>query len=220
MDNPIEILATLLMGMVPFLLALTCHEYAHGLVAKWFGDRTAEISGRLTLNPVSHIDPIGTLAMPIIGILTQFPVIGWAKPVPVDERNLKHPVKDMFWIALAGPGSNVLMAIVAAFLAVPIHSSGLMGDYSDTVTRVLMTFMQINLFLAVFNMIPFHPLDGGKVVARFLPYEVNRMLEDYQMQINMILLVLFMVGGFAFLKYPVQWMTNLLIHAAGLVFGL
>src|SRR3954470_5666880 len=113
MENAFELPAKIVMAMVPFLLALTCHEFAHGLVAKWLGDRTAERMGRLTLNPLAHMDPIGTLVMPIMGILTGIPMIGWAKPVPVDERNLKSPDKDMFWIALAGPMSNVVMATVA-----------------------------------------------------------------------------------------------------------
>lgn len=214
MESSFEIPAKIAVSMVPFLLALTFHEFAHGLVAKWLGDNTAERSGRLTLNPISHMDVIGTLVFPIVGILSGIPVIGWAKPVPVNERNLRNPLKDMFWIALAGPLSNVLMATIAIFVLVPLNVFHLAGEYSRSAEVVVGAFVFVNLYLAVFNMIPVNPLDGGKVIARFLPPRWNDYLEENQTTINLLLLALFFTGGLAFLRYPVQWLYSMLLTLA------
>ena len=208
-----EIGVKLALYFVPFLFALCFHEFAHGWVARLKGDRTAEMMGRLTLNPLAHIDPIGTVILPIIGIVSHIPVFGWAKPVPVNERNLKHPVKDMFWNALAGPLSNVLLAFVGTILLAGILR---MND-SNTMRAVLtmdIAFINVNLILALFNLIPIHPLDGGKVVARFLPYEWNRMLEQNQGTFNLILVVLFLSGGIRFLAVPAQYASDFLIELA------
>ena len=112
--NVYENLFNLMKFFVPFLFALCFHEFAHGLVARMRGDRTAEIMGRLTLNPLAHADPIGTVLLPIIGFFTHAPLFGWAKPVPVDERNFKNPKADMFCVAAAGPLSNLFLAACAA----------------------------------------------------------------------------------------------------------
>lgn len=196
---------------VPFLFALCFHEYAHGWVARRRGDHTAEMMGRLTMNPVSHMDMIGTLVLPLISIVSGLNIFfGWAKPVPVNSRNLKNPRIDMFWIALAGPLSNVLLAILgAALMGVLVR---VMGDTSLTVTlvRLLDAFILTNLFLAIFNMIPLNPLDGGKVLARFLPAEINYKLEQNEMLTSMILFALIMVGALRFLAVPVYALHGLL----------
>jgi Zn-dependent protease len=196
---------------VPFLFALCFHEFAHGWVARRRGDHTAEMMGRLTMNPVAHMDLIGTLILPMISIISGLNIFfGWAKPVPVNSRNLKNPRIDMFWIAIAGPLSNVLLAVVGAGLMGILVR--VMGDSSLIVTlvRLLDAFILTNLFLAIFNMIPLHPLDGGKVLARFLPAEVNYKLEQNEMMTSMILLVLIMVGALKFLAVPVYALHGLL----------
>jgi Zn-dependent protease len=200
---------------VPLLFSLCFHEYAHGWVAKMKGDRTAEMMGRLTMNPIPHMDMIGTVVLPVLAILFNSPIFfGWAKPVPVNSRNLKNPKSDMFWVALAGPLSNILLAIVGALVLVLsvlfISTTG----YFNGVKMLLQQFILTNLFLAVFNMIPLNPLDGGKVLARFLPYKINRTLEDYEQYTSMILLFLVLFGALKFLAVPVRWMYDLLVSGA------
>lgn len=217
--NLIEELFKLMKFFVPFLFALCFHEFAHGLVARLRGDRTAEIMGRLTLNPMAHADPLGTFLLPIIGFLTHAPMFGWAKPVPVDERNLKNPRTDMFWVAAAGPLSNLLLACVTAVgvvFFVKFNAEAIINRQQGTleIVDVLQKFILLNVYLAVFNLIPLHPLDGGKVVARFLPYEVNRKLEDMQTYTSMLLLVLFVSGAAAFIAWPAEWLSNLMLNMA------
>lgn len=208
--NVVEIGYKLGIYFVPFLFALCFHEYAHGLVAKKLGDNTAESMGRLTLNPVSHADILGTYILPIMAILFATPFFGWAKPVPVDGRNLKNPTNDMFWIALAGPLSNLFLATVGT-VALSLIFAGLAGGAAPALIEMMKVFILINLFLAFFNLIPLHPLDGGKVFARFLPYEWNRWLEMNQGTLSMILIAAFLLGGFRFLAYPVYAVAQVLI---------
>lgn len=197
---------------IPFLFALSVHEFAHGWVAKLRGDRTAEQLGRLTVNPLAHADPIGTFALPILSIVSGFPIFfGWAKPVPVDPRYLKSPRIDMFWIALAGPASNIIMAITTALvMGLLAHQFGMAGAMPAAI-KMLNAFILINLFLAVFNMIPLHPLDGGKVIARFLPARINNWLEQNEMITGIILMGLIFTGALAILRWPVMWMHSLLV---------
>lgn len=197
---------------IPFLFALSVHEFAHGWVAKLRGDRTAEQLGRLTVNPFAHADPIGTFALPILSIVSGFPIFfGWAKPVPVDPRYLKKPRIDMFWIALAGPASNIIMAALTALvMGLLAHQFG-MGGAMPAAVKMLNAFILINLFLAVFNMIPLHPLDGGKVIARFLPAQANNWLEQNEMITGIILMGLIFTGSLAILRWPVMWMHSFLV---------
>lgn len=196
---------------IPFLFALSVHEFAHGWVAKLRGDRTAESLGRLTVNPLAHADPLGTFALPILSIVFGSPIFfGWAKPVPVDPRYLKSPRTDMFWIALAGPASNIIMAGLAALaFGVLAHQFGMKGAF-PAAYQMLNAFILINLFLAVFNMIPVHPLDGGKVLARFLPSSWNNWLEQNEMITGFILMGLIFTGALAVLRWPVMWMHAVL----------
>ncbi len=210
-----EMLQRIVIFFVPLLFALCFHEFAHGLVAKWRGDLTAERLGRLTMNPLAHADPIGTFAFPLMSIFLQLPIsFGWAKPVPVDPRNLKNVRTDMFWIALAGPLSNILLAVVTtAILAIVVHFN-LFASMQVGIFEFIKTFIQINLFLAFFNLIPLHPLDGGKVLARFLPAQINNKLEQHEQLSGILLMVLLFSGMLTILSYPVFFMYQFLIGIA------
>jgi Zn-dependent protease len=212
--NLLEIGAKFFIYFIPFLFALSFHEFAHGWVARLKGDRTAEFAGRLTMNPLAHIDPLGTVVLPMLAIVTGFPFFGWAKPVPVNERNLRNPQKDMFWVALAGPLSNILLAFVGTILLVVIFKIGLSEENTTAGLEFLRAFIYINLFLAFFNLLPVYPLDGAKVFARFLPYKINRFLEENQSTLSFGLMAFFLLGGFRILAGPVNLAAGLLLNAA------
>lgn len=200
-------LALLVLFFIPFLFSLSFHEYAHGWMAKRKGDRTAEIMGRLTLNPMAHIDWIGTVALPIASFLTGLPLFGWAQPVPVNERNLAHPKQDMFWIALAGPLSNVLLFLMGLLVLFILAHQTLIVP-SLPMRTMLEIFLRFNLYLAFFNLIPLHPLDGGKVLARFLPIKWEIWLDRNQQMLSMVLMLLVIFGAFRILALPVEWLVS------------
>jgi Zn-dependent protease len=211
----LEISVRLMTFFGPFLFSLCFHEFAHGWVAKMRGDRTAEMSGRLTMNPIAHMDPIGTVLLPLLSIFFHSPIsFGWAKPVPVNPRNLKNPRTDMFWVALAGPASNILLAIVGTValvvMALFIHSAGAMKG----VVTLLQSFIFVNLFLAFFNLIPLNPLDGGKILARFLPPSVNYKMEQHENLSGILLMILILSGAIRFLAIPVEVTYEFLVHSA------
>lgn len=178
---------------IPLIFAITLHEAAHGFVASWFGDQTARFSGRLTLNPIRHMDLIGTVIVPLLMLMASNFIFGWAKPVPVDSRNLRHPRREMALVALAGPVSNFIMAVFWGGIA----KIGILLDQADhTWLGVPLAYMgsagiMLNAVLGVLNLIPIPPLDGGKVLASLLPprtaYHFN-MLEPYGFFILLILL--------------------------------
>ena len=153
--------AQLILFVPPILLALTVHEYAHGLTAFRLGDPTAKKYGRLTLNPLAHLDLVGTLAL----LLFHF---GWAKPVPVNPSYFRNPRRDMIWVSLAGPGANIVLALIIGVLQSFLVDSGIIGY--RTIPHLMLSFtVYINLMLAFFNLIPIPPLDGSKVVGGLLP---------------------------------------------------
>lgn len=186
--------------VVPVLFAITVHETAHGLVARQLGDKTAEMLGRLTLNPIKHIDPVGTILVPAIMLLLPGGfVFGWAKPVPVDWRNLNNPKRDMAWVALAGPVSNFLMAIIWAL--VMRISLGLDDNNPVAMPLLLMgaAGISINTVLMVLNLFPIPPLDGGRVLTGLLPMKLAipfSKLEPYGMVLVVVLLISGVLGIF------------------------
>lgn len=157
--------------ILPLLFAITLHEAAHGYCALRFGDDTAKRSNRLTLNPINHVDPFGTIALPGFLLLVGAPfVFGYAKPVPVNFAALRNPKRDMIWVAGAGPAMNIGLAVAAAIL---LRTTGLVPDVaSQWVQLNLLNFIAINLILAVFNMLPIPPLDGGRVAVGVLPHSL------------------------------------------------
>lgn len=212
----VEIGGKLALFYVPFLFALCFHEFAHGWVAKLRGDNTAEQLGRLTLNPMAHADIIGTVILPISAIVFGIPIFfGWAKPVPVNTRNLRNVRTDMFWIALAGPASNILLAILgAAFMFFAVRF-GFLGGYAKQIFTLMQMFILTNIFLAIFNILPLHPLDGGKVLARFLPASLNYKLEQNEQVTSMVLMVLVFSGALHILRVPVMAIFDILMSVVG-----
>jgi Zn-dependent protease len=166
-ENIQQILQTLSIALIPGILAITLHEVAHGWVAKQLGDPTAYMLGRLTLNPLKHVDPLGTVVVPIAMLVLSGGAMsfGWAKPVPVAFRNLRHPKRDMVLVAAAGPISNFLMATFWALLAAALSFSGSESTATQWLFNNCVFGMQINVILAVFNLLPIPPLDGSGVAV-------------------------------------------------------
>ena len=182
MENLTEILIRIAVLAPAILMALTVHEASHALLAHLMGDSTAKYQGRLSLNPLRHLDPTGTLVFFVTAWLGAG--IGWAKPVPVDARNLKDPKRDHIWISAAGPAANMVFAVIIALVLKLLIQSGLFREYSLFVWilgRLLIAGVKINLVLAFFNLIPLPPLDGSGILAGLLPhraaaryYEIGR----------------------------------------------
>ncbi|HEX3111813.1 MAG TPA: site-2 protease family protein [Candidatus Eisenbacteria bacterium] len=189
MNDPVG----LILLLPPLLFALTFHEAAHGWMALRLGDPTAKLLGRLTLNPLAHLDPLGTLIFIIP------PHIGWAKPVPVDVRYLKHPRRDMMWIALAGPVSNVILAFLFGMLLRGMNAVG--HDFASPAERALVNMVAwsvvLNLSLAAFNLIPIFPLDGSKVLTGLLSPNAAARFQQLEPIGPILLLGLILIGSFS-----------------------
>ena len=200
-------LTEVLIVLVVLISSLSVHEAAHAFAADRLGDPTARHLGRLSLNPAVHIDPIGTLLFPLIAYVTGVPLIGWAKPVPVDSRHLKHPKRDFALIAAAGPASNLVMAGMGAAalqlargMAGPGDIAG--GALTSALLPLLFTFAIVNVLLAVFNMIPVPPLDGGNVLLGLLPAGPARLVEQLRPYGILILYALMLTGALSTILGP------------------
>jgi Zn-dependent protease len=211
----LSLLQILAVAAIPVLFAITLHEVAHGWVARRFGDRTAEMLGRLTINPLKHIDPIGTVIVPALALMTTGFLFGWAKPVPVSIRNLRNPRRDMMLVAAAGPGSNILMAIFWAFFTKLITVSGLEGMTLQFFLTMGQIGVLINVILAVFNMLPIPPLDGGRVLSGLLPPRMSTRLDALE-PYGLIVVLAFIYFAWSYLRPIISGVTNLVMGVAGL----
>ncbi|MFO7748210.1 MAG: site-2 protease family protein [Orrella sp.] len=214
-----EIIQTIAVFALPVMFAITLHEAAHGYVARMFGDPTATLAGRVTLNPIPHVDPVGTILVPLGMLLTSKlfggpPLLfGWAKPVPVDFGRLRRPKQDMLWVALAGPAANLVMAVMWAVAVRFVLEAGYGRD--SYFFQVAVVGIQINLILMALNLLPLLPLDGGRIVYSLLPHQMAWQygrLEPYGM---VILIVLLITGSLWVLLEPFmalgRWIVQLFL---------
>jgi Zn-dependent protease len=197
--------AQIFISFIALLFSLTVHEMAHAWTADRLGDPTARLLGRVSLNPLVHADPIGTVLFPLIAMTTGAPLIGWAKPVPVNVRQLRHHRRDYVLVAAAGPASNLVMAVTAGCLlaVLPISPQTLEeANVSAPLATFLSQAMRLNVLLAVFNMIPIPPLDGGNVLAGLLPYQLAGIFNQIRPYGFILLYALILTGGFEMLVVP------------------
>ncbi len=192
-----QIVQTVAIYAIPVLFAITLHEAAHGYAAKHFGDRTAELMGRITVNPVKHIDPVGTIAMPLILYFATAGafLFGYAKPVPVNFGRLRNPKRDMVWVALAGPGANFFQAIFWTVLLYAMAASGVQEQFFLQMCRA---GVLVNLVMFAFNLFPLPPLDGGRILVGLLPMrqaELVSRVEPWGFFIVMALVISGVVGN-------------------------
>lgn len=223
-----EIITNILIYGVPAILAITLHEAAHGYAALQKGDDTAKRAGRLSLNPLRHVDPFGTVILPAVLIFTHAPFIfGYAKPVPVNFRALRNPRLDMVYVAAAGPLTNILLAVISAFL---FHTLAYMPiPLAKLMVQMLAFSININVLLAIFNMLPMPPLDGGRVAVGLLPSVLARPLASLERWGFVIIIGSFMLLPFilsqagihfslfeVLLKGPMTWTINLIASLTGI----
>jgi Zn-dependent protease len=216
-----QLIQTIALAAIPVLFAITLHEAAHGYVARHFGDMTAHQAGRISLNPLHHIDPFGTVILPLLTLLMGGILFGWAKPVPVNFAALRRPKQDMLWVAIAGPASNLVMAFGWALL----YKMGLMfpeNYFAGPLLGMAMIGIQINVILMVLNLLPLPPLDGGRVAVSLLPHRQAfqlAKLEPYGMFI-LIFLAIVPIQGTSLLSLILSPLIGFVIKLLSLLFGI
>ena len=216
-----------LIQFIVLLFSLSIHEATHAWMADYFGDYTARYLGRVTLNPLPHIDPIGTLLFPLLQFFTHFPLIGWAKPVPINPVRLRNPRRDQIFISLSGPGANLLAGMIAFLLLITLkfssaEAAGLITNMAVTMSvpghrsilapiiAILFFTLVINWALALFNFIPIPPLDGHWILYKLLPQSAAPALERMSSYGFLILYALMFLGMFNFIFLPMQWIRGYL----------
>ncbi len=222
MESFAERIQLMAVQIVPFIMAVVFHEFAHGFVANRWGDSTARDAGRLTLNPIPHLDPIGTVLFPLINMLSGINLLfGWARPVPINPTRFTKYRPGLFWVSLAGPGMNFLLAVLSA------------AAYCTLVRWVPTTFylfeplvamayvsISLNYALGIFNLIPLPPLDGSKMIQSFLSYDATRKYEALSQYSFFILLGLLWAGAFNLLGYPIRFFSNTTVFGMAALFGI
>lgn len=229
--------ALILFEFVALIFALSFHECAHAWTASYFGDQTARMLGRVTLNPIKHLDPLGSVILPLVSAFAHFPLIGWAKPTPVTTRNLRNVKRDDILVTLAGPASNVLLAVIslilllimkhvipggaaavlnAALLSMRIEGATLAGQSAIfPIALLLYSSIVINLLLAIFNLLPVPPLDGSRILRHYLPYKALQMYDNIGGFANLIILYALMRTGVLNVFYaPAFGLFNRLLLSA------
>ena len=211
-----QLIQTIALAAIPILFAITLHEAAHGYVARHFGDMTAFQAGRISLNPLRHIDPVGTILLPLMTLWLGGILFGWAKPVPVNFAALRRPKQDMLWVALAGPASNLFMALGWVLLAkLALMFQG--GYFAEPLLKMAQIGININLVLMLLNLLPLPPLDGGRIAVSMLPHRQASLLariEPYGMFILIFLAVTSVLG------WILRPLMNIAYDVIQLIFGL
>ena len=211
-----QLIQTIALAAIPVLFAITLHEAAHGYVARHFGDMTAHQAGRISLNPMRHIDPFGTVILPLLTLWMGGILFGWAKPVPVNFAALRHPKQDMLWVAIAGPASNLAMALGWAL----IYKIGMLfpeNYFADPMLGMAMWGIRINVVLMVLNLLPLPPLDGGRVAVSLLPHRQAFQLAKIEPYGMFILIFLAITPVLSLILSPIiGWVYKLLSMLFGI----
>jgi len=201
--SQLTFIQTVAISAIPIIFAITLHEAAHGLVASRLGDQTARLSGRLTLNPIKHIDPLGTVVLPLVMLALGGIIFGWAKPVPVDWRNLRKPKRDMAWVAAAGPAANFIMMLLWAVLAkLVLNVEEVFQGFTTPMLYMARAGITINIVLMVLNLLPIPPLDGSRVVSSLLPARLAIKYNQIEPYGLIIILLLFVTGILGKILWP------------------
>ena len=213
------LIQTIALAAIPVLFAITLHEAAHGYAARYFGDMTAYQQGRISLNPLRHIDPVGTILLPMLTLFIGGILFGWAKPVPVNFAALRHPKKDMLWVALAGPASNLAMALFwGAMIKLALMFPG--NYFAEPLIGMAQFGVTINAILLVLNLLPLPPLDGGRIAVSLLPhrqaYQLSK-IEPYGMFI-LIAMAVVPVAGQPILSWILSPLFNAVIRVIETIF--